>query len=245
VCFNSESTVAETLISVSNQTFKNYEHIIIDGKSKDNTLEVINKMDQKKLRVISEPDDGIYDAMNKGISISLGEVIIILNSDDKFTDTCVLQKIANCFSKGGVDLVYSSIKYINSMDRTISFWRPDEFRIGSYKNGYHVPHPGFFASKVLYEKLGVFDVSMRIAADFDLMLRFMENLDTKCARLELVTVAMRAEGESSTFKNIVRGLIDIRRSFKKAEMTVFFPGYVFKRYLPKIKRKIRTSFLSS
>lgn len=242
VCFNSAETIKETLASVSEQTFSDFEHIIVDGKSTDKTLEIITEHDNSQLHIISEPDDGIYDAMNKGLERASGEVIAILNSDDKFADHDVLMWVYNLFESTQTDVVYSAIKYFNPPNLSISIWSPDLFAAGCYKAGFHAPHPGFFAKRRLYDKLGKFDVSMKIAADFDLMMRFMEHPQTVSKRLDKVTVDMRSNGVSSTLKNIFIGLSDIRRAFQKRECNITLPVYIVRRYAPKILRKLKTGF---
>lgn len=240
VCYNSSQTISKNLKSVASQSFDNYEHIIIDGGSNDNTLEIVSAFGSEKMKVISEPDNGIYDAMNKGLGLASGQFVAILNSDDFFATDNVLQAVYEHFQKYKCDVVFSSICFVNSRDEVIGKWIPKDHTMGSYLKGFHVPHPGFFAVRKLYERLGFFDLSMKIAADFDLMYRFMEHSDTKCSRLDIATVMMRADGESSSFNNIIRGYRDILRSFDKNGKSVFPPSYILRRYLPKIKRKFST-----
>ena len=244
VCYNSEKTIKHTLKSVASQTFKSYEHIIIDGQSSDKTMDIIHGHLQGQLMVLSEPDDGIYDAMNKGIALSKGKIIVLLNSDDTFVDANVLETLYLKFCETNADVVYSSINYVNSLGKILSTWRPKNFKIGDYKNGFHVPHPGFFATREMYMKLGNFNIDRRVAADFDLMLRFMEHADTRCSRLDKITVAMRTDGESSTLHNIIIGWKDIKNSFKNSNIQIVMPVYAIKRYGPKIVRKLQTVFLS-
>lgn len=243
VCYNSEKTIAATLSSIKMQTFQDIEHIIIDGKSTDKTLEIINGSKISSTILISEPDEGIYDAMNKGISFARGKIIAILNSDDVFAGDNVLSLINKEFEYSGADIICGGIVYVSEANEKISEWKPKKFSKGSYKYGYHVPHPGFFVKSTIYEKWGNFDTNLKIAADFDLMYRFMERKDTQVQCLQDVVVHMRADGESADLKNIMVGLSDILRSFRKAGEFYFLPVMLICRYLPKMSRKLKTIIL--
>ena len=241
VSYNSELTIRKTLNSVFNQTFSDYEHIIIDGNSNDGTLDILRSYDSQKMLYISEPDKGIYDAMNKGVSLAKGDYVAILNSDDFFTSKNVLEYLFEAFKSNNANIVYSGINFINDHNQVISNWTPKIFEKGMYRYGFHTPHPGFFAARELYNQLGNFDVDMPIAADFDLMFRFMESNISVSTRMNNTSVMMRSDGESSTLGNILKGLKDINNSFSKNNTHVFMPMYILRRYLPKIKRKTLTS----
>ena len=238
VCLNSENTIHKTLHSVDIQTYENFEHIIIDGCSNDRTLKIISSYNSKKRLVFSEHDNGIYHAMNKGLKKASGQYVIFLNSDDYFSDRFVLQEIIDKIKLTRAQVIYSGISYINSHGNIISTWLPLQFKKGSYKIGFHTPHPGFFADRTLYKKLGDFDLSMPVYADFELMFRFMENDSVSCERLNRVTVVMRSDGLSSSLQNIFRGLIDITKSFKKNGKLKYLLSHMFFRYTKKIKRKL-------
>ncbi|MDC0739709.1 glycosyltransferase family 2 protein [Cognatishimia sp. SS12] len=240
VCYNSEETIQATLRSVSSQKFTDYEHLIIDGGSQDATLDAIQELQTSLTKVISEPDGGIYDAINKGLKLSLGEVVVILHSDDSFADQDVLHDLHKIFLETDADIVYSSIEFIRPDNTSAATWVPTNFQHGDYRSGFHTPHPGFFAKSILYDKLGFFDLGMPIAADFDLMYRFMEHSSTKSVKLDKITVNMRADGESSSLRNIFQGFLDIRRALKKQGENVFLPIYYLRRYAPKIGRKFKT-----
>ncbi|MDB2369506.1 glycosyltransferase [Planktomarina temperata] len=240
VSFNSVDTIIDTLDSVASQTFTKYEHIVIDGNSTDGTIDILKSYSSPNLTFISEADDGIYYAMNKGIKLAKGKYIAILNSDDFFKDNEVLERLIAIFEKDGADIVYSGIEFINAKQAVIAEWMPDFFVKNFYRRGYNTPHPGFFATQNLYAELGLFDISMPIAADFDLMFRFMENAKTKCVRWPVVTVVMRSDGTSSSIKNIFQGHRDIFRAFGKENLAISIIPYMIRRYLPKLKRKLTT-----
>lgn len=238
VCYNSEETIEATLDSVFDQNLKDYEHIIIDGNSTDSTVSLVRSHESRKIKLISEPDHGIYDAMNKGLSVARGRYVAILNSDDYFSNKYVLQRVKNKFVTSKADIVYSGINFVNSNKEIIANWCPVEFTRGAYRRGFHTPHPGFFATLKTYKQLGNFDLKMPIAADFDLMLRFMENKSFQSAHLAEVTVNMRADGESSSLSGVRQGLRDIRYSFNKNGIRINTIQYLLSRYVPKIHRKV-------
>lgn len=238
VCFNSESTIHKTLRSVDTQTYQNFEHIIIDGRSRDSTLKIINLFDSDKRLVFSEHDEGIYHAMNRGLKKATGKYVIFLNSDDYFSDKFVLEKIVNKLKTTRAQVLYSGISYVNSHGSIISTWLPLEFKKGLYKLGFHTPHPGFISDRTLYEKFGNFDLSMPVSADFDLMFRFMEHESVSCEQLNQVTVIMRSDGMSSSLQNIIRGFRDITKSFRKNDKLLYLPIHMSIRYTKKFKRKL-------
>lgn len=237
VTLNSSKTVVASVNSVIQQTFKNFEHIIIDGNSVDDTVEKVQSFEDKRIKIFSEPDTGIYDAMNKGIDIATGEIVSILNSDDKFYKDTTLETVVKTFDDHCSDIVYSGIIYLNTRGKPAHSWIPSEFNLNSYKKGFHTPHPGFFCKTELYKKLGSFDLNLKIASDFDLMMRFMEHKGVKSTLLNDITVAMSSDGTSSKFKNILRGNSDIRTAFEKMDVKHNSTVYFLKRYMKKLGRK--------
>jgi len=236
VCYNSERTIADTINSVLSQSFEDFEIIIIDGKSTDSTLEILSHFDDERISILSENDDGIYDAMNKGLTLANGDIIGILNSDDMFANEKVLSTVINKFKTSNADLVYAGISYINKNKRFLANWLPLDFVQGSYKKGFHTPHPGFFVKRKIYTEYGNFDISMKVAADFDLMLRFMENKNVRTEKLNEIVVLMRTGGSSAKFRNILIGLNDIRKSLVKSGFKTNFFSYCFYRYSSKVRQ---------
>jgi glycosyltransferase involved in cell wall biosynthesis len=203
VCYNAVSTLQDTINSVLSQDYQNIEYIIVDGGSTDGTVELIRTFKEKIAKFISEPDKGIYDAMNKGINLASGDIVAILNADDFYVNSQVISKVVRAFYESGADIVYGDIIIVHPKDteKVIRYWKTGEYRPGSFKWGWHPPHPAFFVKRKIYEKYGVFDLDFkRIAADFEIMARFMERYKVKWAYIPEVLVKMRAGGKSA--KNI-------------------------------------------
>jgi glycosyltransferase len=216
VSYNSESTIRKTLDSVRKQTWNDIEHIIIDGKSGDKTLQIINDFPHIS-KVVSEVDDGIYDAMNKGISISTGDVIGFLNSDDWFYDTTIIANYVDIFRSVDTDAVYGDLCFIqnNQSHNIYRRWISCEYKIGSFMKGWVPPHPTFYCKKEIFERCGSFNSNLLFAADFDLMCRFFNDSSFNATYLPGIKVNMLLGGATTkNFKNIVKGNIEIYNSLK-------------------------------
>jgi glycosyltransferase len=242
VCFNSAKTVKETIYSVNSQDYPNIEHLFIDGLSSDNSINIIKK-ESKKHKIISEKDKGIYDAMNKGIMNSDGDIIFILNSDDIFFDNNTVKNVVNKFLETKADFLYGSImfsKETNIRDYTRS-WKVSQYKPKSFLSGWHPPHPGFVVKKSVYEKISLFDIELSVAADFELMMRLFELTDFKHVIYKNYVAILREGGNSTIIKGIIKGKRDISRSFEKNNLQPKY-YYFFKRYLIKILQKIEYAF---
>lgn len=238
--YNSGKTVGDTLKSVLAQTYHDYELLVVDGASKDNTLEVVKKMEplfEGRMRYISEPDNGIYDAMNKGIRMATGDVIGILNSDDFYTSDDALACIAWTLENEKVDAVYGDIHYVDDEDlkKCVRYYSSKPFRRWMMRLGFMPAHPSFYCRKEVYEKYGAFDAeNYRVAADFENLLRliFVNKIKTHYINKDFVT--MRTGGASSSglesHKRIMR---DHLKALKKNGVysNIFLLGL---RYLYKI-----------
>lgn len=202
--YNSGKTVGDTLKSVLVQTYHDYELLVVDGASKDNTLEVVKKMEplfEGRMRYISEPDKGIYDAMNKGIRMATGDVIGILNSDDFYTSDDALACIAWTLENEKVDAVYGDIHYVDDEDlkKCVRYYSSKPFRRWMMRLGFMPAHPSFYCRKEVYEKYGAFDAeNYRVAADFENLLRliFVNKIKTHYISKDFVT--MRTGGASNS-----------------------------------------------
>ena len=207
VCYNSAKTINKTLDSVASQTFKEFEHIIIDGKSQDKTLSIVKKYPHVK-KIISEPDKGIYDAMNKGIKIAKGEFIGFINSDDFYTSSNVLESVVNIFNKNSyLDACYSDLVYTDqfNISKNIRYWKSSKFVFGAFSKGWCPPHPTFFVRRSVYERFGGFSSKYRIAADVELMMRFMEVHKINTHYMPQVWIKMRLGGLSNkSLINVIR-----------------------------------------
>lgn len=202
VTFNSDKTVRDTIESVLNQSYHNYEYIIKDGGSKDDTLEICREYESKfkgRMKIISAPDKGIYDAMNMGIEATTGDVVGLLNSDDFYTSNDVLQSIANTFNEKEIDAVYGDVHYVKDDDLTkcVRYYSSAIFRRSFMRFGMMPAHPSFYCKKAVYNKYGCFDTSYNIAADFESLLRFIYigNIKTQYIKKDFVT--MRTGGAST------------------------------------------------
>ena len=201
--FNSSRTILDNLISVSNQTYKNWEQIIIDNKSNDETLSIIKKNNNKKTIIISEKDNGIYDAINKGIRIAKGEIISVLHSDDIYNDKNVLSYVVNKFLYTNTNIVYGNLVYVRrkNLKKIIRFWNSGKYKKGLFLKGWSPPHPAFFVKKKLYNKYGCYKTNIGTPADLDLMHRFMEKKKIKSQYINKTLIKMRYGGKSN--KNIL------------------------------------------
>ena len=173
ISFNAKSTIEKTLQSVANQSYKNIEHIIVDGGSKDNTLEICNSFSHVS-KIKSEPDNGVYDAFNKGLKLATGDIVGFLNADDVFYNENSVQEIANAFSNNETDIVYGNLDYINSEGKIIRNWISKPFKKGLIKKAWMPAHPTFYCKKEVYDRLGGYNDSFKIGGDFELCLRFLE-----------------------------------------------------------------------
>lgn len=198
-CFNSASTIEGTIKSVLSQDHADLEYIIVDGNSSDDTLSIVNKFKDRIAKIISEKDNGIYDALNKGIALATGEVIGLLHSDDIYTDEKVISKIAAKFSEKNTDSVYADLQYVDQKDisKVIRHWHSGEYKPGLFKKGWMPPHPTFFLKKECYDKFGSFNLKLSSAADYELMLRMIEKNKISIAYLPEVIVKMRVGGKSN------------------------------------------------
>jgi glycosyltransferase len=196
--YNSASTIRDTLESVRSQTYPHIEHIIIDGMSSDSTLSIVRQYAHVS-RCISEPDKGIYDAMNKGIDLATGDIIGILNSDDIYQDSTVLARVMETFMNDHCDAVYGDLVYVDAQDtgKVLRYWKSGEYRPGNFKWGWMPPHPAFFVRRSLYERFGTFNTAFRTAADYELMLRFIHRHGARLGYVPRVLVKMREGGASN------------------------------------------------
>ena len=195
VVHNNVENIKDAIDSVHGQTYKNIEHIIIDGLSTDGTVEIVKSYGKKINKFITEKDKGIYDAMNKGITLASGDIIGILNSDDIYFDDNVLEDVVNVFKEKQSDSIYGDLIYVekNNINEVVRYWKSSAFKLGSFAKGWHPPHPTFFAKRNLYQNYGLFDLNMKVSADFDLMLRFLEKNKITTSYIPRVLVKMRTE----------------------------------------------------
>ena len=215
VCYNSAETIESTIQSVLEQDYGNIEYIIIDGKSTDTTLQIIDKYKLQLSKLISEKDEGIYFAINKGIALASGEIIAILHADDFYSNSHVIAKVVKTFEEQNVDTIYGDLQYVDRVDTSIvkRNWRSGEYKDGLFLKGWMPPHPAFFVRKTCYEKYGKFNTMLRSAADYELMLRFLHKYKCSTAYIPEVLVKMRIGGKSNVS---ILNRIKANREDKKA-----------------------------
>lgn len=240
--YNSGATLRDTLESVLCQSHTDYEVIIIDGGSKDSTKDIVEEYLPKfsgRLKWHTGKDKGLYDAMNKGIARATGDVIGILNSDDFYAGPDVLAAVAE--GCRDVDAVYGDLDFVDSRDtrKTVRQWRGSQHTPGAFLKGWHPAHPTFYARKECYDRLGGFDISFDVSADFELMLRFIEGGGLSNRYLPLTFVKMRMGGESTgSIGKIIQGNRNVLRAFRKNGFKVP-PFYLVRRLAPKAMNIIK------
>lgn len=232
VCRNSVETIEGTIRSVLEQKGPfDLEYLVIDGKSTDATLSIVRKFD--RIRLVSEGDCGIYDAMNKGIKLASGDIVGILNSDDVYAHSAVLEKVADMFTETGAKTVYGDLVYvkIDDLNKVIRYWKSGAYKHGLFKRGWMPPHPAFFARREVYEKYGMFNLDLRLAADYELMLRFLEVNKLTTAYLPEILVKMRMGGASNnSIGNLIRNYRENRLAWKLNGIKPSFYTLFWKRF---------------
>jgi glycosyltransferase involved in cell wall biosynthesis len=193
------------------------EHLVVDGGSNDGTLDIIRAYDGRISKWISEPDKGIYDAMNKGIRLSSGDVIGFLQSDDVYAHERVVENVEEAFRRFEVDSVYGDLQYVHKRDlnKVVRNWKASVYREGRFKSGWMPPHPTFFVKRMVYDRFGYFNTNFRIAADYELMLRFLEKHKISTHYIPEVLVKMRVGGASNgSVKNMLVKSYEDYRAWK-------------------------------
>ncbi|MDD5175196.1 MAG: glycosyltransferase family 2 protein [Sterolibacterium sp.] len=223
VCFNSQATIEDTLKSVATQTYADVEHIIVDGGSSDDTMAIVNSHRGHLASVISEPDRGVYDAMNKGIALSSGDVVGFLNADDIYADPTSLESVAQAFEAPGVEACYADLVYVDKQDmsKIVRYWQSKEYRYGMCRTGWMPAHPTFFVRRHVYEKFGTFDLQYRLQSDFELTMRLLEVHRIKSVYIPRILVKMRTGGMSNnSYSNVLEGNLEAYRACQKHGMGV-------------------------
>ncbi|UCC97005.1 MAG: glycosyltransferase [Phycisphaerales bacterium] len=216
VCFNSVETIEETIMSVLSQDYKDIEHLIVDGGSTDGTLDIIERYRNNIAKIVSEPDRGIYDAMNKGIRLSTGDVIAVLNSDDVYASQTTVGRMVEFLQANNFDAVYGDLVYVDrhKRDRITRYWQTGPYRKNAFRYGWALPHPTFFCRKEIFETFGSFNDDLQIAADFELTLRFVEKHQIRVGYLPEVVASMRSGGKANVLRGIIRGNREIMSAFR-------------------------------
>ncbi|MBL4754827.1 MAG: glycosyltransferase [Flavobacteriales bacterium] len=200
VCFNSVTTIEQTFQSVFSQDYSEVELVVVDGGSTDGTLEIIEKYKEQLGSYISEPDKGIYDAMNKGIGLATGDVIGILNSDDFYASNSIISQVVKKLSEKGIDAVYGDVAIVSpkNVEKIVRYFSSKAFRPEGFAYGYMPAHPTFFTYKKCYTVQGGFKTDYHIAADYELLIRFLVNDKLRAKYMELHMITMRLGGRTSS-----------------------------------------------
>lgn len=239
--YNSAAHISNCIASVHEQTCENIEHLIIDGASQDNTLEIINALPNRVTKIISEPDKGIYDAMNKGIKVATGEIIGTLNSDDVLFDKNVIAKVAETFRENPeIECLYGNLVFVNEDGKIVRKWQSKTFQKGLFDRSWTPAHPTFYCRKEVFEKYGLYKTNYKIAADVEFMFRLMELNKVKSYFLDENIVKMSIGGVSTQgFKSTYIITRELQRAFtengKKLNLLkyLFYKGLKIKEYLVK------------
>lgn len=234
VVHNSAASIADALLSVASQSYPRVEHIIIDGASTDGTQKIIHERASQNTVIKSEPDRGMYDAMNKGLALATGDIIGFLNADDVYADSGVLEEIADVIVMQNVDACYGDLVYVDKSDnrKVVRYWKSQSYRDGLFEKGWMPAHPTFYVRKQVYEKYGKFDLGYKRQSDFELALRFLSVHKIKSAYIPRVLVRMRSGGASSRFRHIVIGNIEAYLACRKHSLNVspfFIPRKILSR----------------
>lgn len=234
--FNNQDCIKSNLESYFSQDYQDKEHIIIDGLSTDNTLDIIKENGDADI-IISEKDNGLYDALNKGIKYATGDIIVFLHADDVFDSSHTLSDAIKILMDNNADSVYGDLQYVskNDINKIIRHWKSKEYSIKKFKNGWMPPHPTFFCKKEIYNKFGNFDTNFKIAADYDLVLRFLYKNKVSTSYCPKVITRMRVGGKSNkSLKNIIQKTKEDLKACRNNG--IFGPWAVFFKNFRKIKQ---------
>ena len=222
IAWNSAETIEDTILSVLTQDYNDIEYIIIDGASSDGTMDIVGKYSEHIAKVLSEPDKGIYDAMNKGVALATGDVIGILNSDDFYADNHVITDVVNRLEETGNDALHADLVYVDREDpeKVIRYWKAGAYEYGAFIKGWMPPHPTFFIKKHCYDRFGAYNTTLRSAADYELMLRMIHKFRIHPAYLNRVITKMRVGGQSNvSIKNRIKANKEDRLAWKINDLT--------------------------
>jgi len=240
VCLNGVLTIEDTVGSVLRQNHELIEYIVVDGASTDGTQGLVAKYNGGVSKFVSEPDEGIYDAMNKGIRLAEGEFVAFLNADDMYADDRVISDVVAAAEAGDLDAVYGDLLYVRRDDtsRVVRYWKAGEYLPGAFRLGWVPPHPTFFCRRSVFEKFGAFDANYRLAGDFELMLRFLEKHRIRVAYIPRPLVRMRVGGRANTVRGVLRGNREILRAFAANGLKPA-PGFFWRKPLVKVGQFLR------
>jgi glycosyltransferase involved in cell wall biosynthesis len=231
---NCRDEITGCIESVLAQAYKNIEYIVIDGASTDGTLEIFQRYQDRCAKIISEKDAGPYDAMNKGLKLATGDIIGFLHADDLYAGPDVIADVVKKITEAGTDSLFGDLVYVQKQhpDRLVRYWRSGVYREDSFRRGWMPPHPAFFAKREIYERLGGFDTRFSIAADYELLLRFLYRNKISTVYLPEVLVKMREGGISN--KNLMHLFRKTREDLRIGKIFGLGWGTIFRKNLSKL-----------
>lgn len=243
VTFNSDETLQNTIDSVALQSYDDIEYIVVDGNSSDKTLEIIERNSKVISKWISESDKGLYDAMNKGINMATGDIIGIINSDDFYNSQNAISTIVDAFgTKGEIDSVFADVRFVNSSDltKTVRYYSSKKFKPALFKWGFMPAHPTFFAKKECFDKYGLYQTDYKIAADYELLIRFLyvNKVSYKYVPIDLIVMRTGGASTKSWKSNVLLNKEIIRGCKENGIYTNFF--FLSFKYFIKVFELIRT-----
>ncbi len=225
---NSAKTIADCVKSVNNQSYQDIEHIVVDAASTDNTPEVARCVPNRITHLLSEPDKGMYDGINKGIRIASGELVGVLNSDDVFYSSESVQTIVDAIKTKQVDAVFGNLIFTNEKGRIVRYWKSHPFTPGSFAKSWTPAHPTFYCKRFLYEKLGCYKTNYIIASDTELMFRFLELHKVSSYFIDELLVKMQAGGVSNRgLKSTLIITREMKRAFRENNLSLNMFKYLF------------------
>lgn len=219
VCYNSAATIGDTIHSVLAQSYPDIEYIVVDGASSDDTVALVTL--HPEIKLISEPDEGIYDAMNKGIEAATGDWIGILNADDFYADDHVIADVVKTIENSSAEGCYADLDYVDEQntERIMRKWVSGEYKPGSFRSGWMPPHPTFFVKKEVFARMGNYVTTFSISADYELMLRFIHKHEIKLCYLPRTIIKMRTGGKSgASLKNRITSTKEDLQAWKMNEL---------------------------
>lgn len=244
-CYNSAATISDTLRTIQMQTHQDIEHIVIDGGSTDGTLEILEKNRHRIAYLVSEPDKGLYDAMNKGILKATGDVIGLLNSDDLFADEHALQHVVEALSNPDIDACYGDLVYVNQSDinQVARYWKSGPYQDSLIGRGWIPAHPTFYVRKEIHDKHGMlFNTDYKLAADYEVLLRLLYAHKINVAYIPQVMVRMRLGGTTNkSLQNIINQNKEIFKVLKQYDYPVSFPRFACNKMMSRAQQYLKRS----
>jgi glycosyltransferase len=246
--YNSAATIADTLRSVRGQSWRNIEHIVVDGASKDDTLKIVEREGAHLERVVSEPDKGIYDAYNKGLKLVSGDIIGFINSDDFYASPTVIEEVVAAFADPAVEAVHADLVYVDQQNtaKVLRYWRARDCTAKNLARGFVPAHPTLFLRRSVYEREGGFDTRFRLAADYEFMLRILHDKPIRSVRLPRIWVRMRAGGASGgSLGSIKRQNAEIRRAQTLHGVRYAALGFFFHKVADRAMQRLRARWVDA